>query len=104
MSPAVLVLGDARGQVADFLGALLIVYIILVIAYVLTQLFLSFQPLPTYNRVLVAVLDFLQQTVSPYLNVFRRFIPQIGPIDISPIVAIILLQLVGGAIVAIVRG
>lgn len=38
----------------------------------------------------------LSQLTDPYLNLFRSVIPPLGGIDISPIVAILLLQLAGG--------
>ncbi|PLS16608.1 hypothetical protein CVD28_16125 [Bacillus sp. M6-12] len=40
-----------------------------------------------------AIGQFLGKICEPYLEVFRRFIPSIGMIDISPIVAIFVLQL-----------
>ena len=43
-------------------------------------------------------------SASPYLRIFRRFIPQFGPLDLSPMVAIIVLQIVGGIIVGLIRG
>ena len=42
--------------------------------------------------------------ISPYLNIFRSFIPRIGPLDVSPIVAILVLSIVGGLVVNLVRG
>ena len=51
------------------------------------------------------MLGFLRDVSEPYLGIFRRFIPPIGPIDISPIVAILVLQLVGGVlIIPLIRG
>lgn len=41
-----------------------------------------------------AIGSFLTKIVEPYLNIFKRFIPPIGMIDISPIVALIALQLI----------
>lgn len=38
------------------------------------------------------VMQFLTQVTDPYLNFFRRFIPPIGMLDISPIAAILVLQ------------
>ena len=35
---------------------------------------------------------FLEKICEPYLEVFRRFIPPIGMIDFSPIVALLVLQ------------
>jgi YggT family protein len=71
---------------ASFVNALSYVYLLMIIAYVV----LGMLPLP-YNRILAAVRDFLEQTVSPYLSLFRRFIPPLGPIDISPMIAIFVL-------------
>lgn len=91
-------------EIANFLSALITVYVILIIAYILSQLFFGFGGRVPYNRAFTAVLGFLEQVVAPYLNIFRRFIPPLGPIDISPIVGILLLQLGGGLIVRLIRG
>lgn len=91
-------------EVANFLESLLRVYVILIIAYILTQLFFGFGGRVPYNRALTAVIGFLEQVVAPYLNLFRRFIPPLGPIDLSPIVGILLLQIVGGILVRVIRG
>ncbi|MBA2346920.1 MAG: YggT family protein [Solirubrobacterales bacterium] len=91
-------------EIGNFLAALIQVYTILIIAYILSQLFFGFGGRVPYNRAFSAVLGFLEQVVAPYLNIFRRFIPPLGPIDISPIVGILLLQIVGGILVRIVRG
>lgn len=93
-----------RGDVADFLSALLTVYVILILAYIVIQFFFAFGARPGYYRWLDTVLTFLRDVAEPYLRIFRRFIPPIGPIDISPIVAIIVLQVVGNIIIGIVRG
>lgn len=42
-----------------------------------------------------AVGDFLGKIVEPYLNIFKRFIPPLGMIDFSPIIALIALRLIG---------
>jgi len=94
-----------RVEIASFLSALITVYVILIIAYILTQLFFGFGGRVPYNRAFSAVLGFLEQVVAAYLNFFRRFIPPIGPIDLSPLVGILLLQIVGNAIlVPLIRG
>jgi YggT family protein len=93
-----------RGDIADFLSALLTVYVILILAYIVVQFFFAFGARPGYYRWLDTVLTFLRDVAEPYLRIFRRFIPPIGPIDISPIVAIIVLQIVGSIVIGIVRG
>ena len=93
-----------RDDVADFLGALLLVYVILILAHIVIQFFFAVGARPGYYRWLDTVLTFLRDVSEPYLRIFRRFIPPIGPIDISPIVAIIVLQVVGNLIISAVRG
>ena len=56
------------------------------------------------DRLRIAVLDFLRQVCEPYLRFFRRFIPPLGPLDMSPIVAILVLYVVGGIVVSLIRG
>ena len=100
----IFVAATVREQIGGFLLALIQVYVILIIAYILTQLFFGFGGRVPYNRALNAVLEFLNQTVAPYLAFFRRFIPPLGPIDISPIVGILVLQIVGGLVARAIRG
>ncbi len=100
----VLVVASARGQIADFLSALLLVYVLIIFAYIITQLIFSFGGRVPYSRASSAVLGFLRDVCEPYLSIFRRFIPPIGPVDISPIVAVLVLQIVGQLIVALIRG
>jgi uncharacterized protein YggT (Ycf19 family) len=37
--------------------------------------------------------DFLRDVCEPYLRLFRRILPPLGPLDLSPVVAIVLLFL-----------
>ncbi|MDQ3850959.1 MAG: YggT family protein [Actinomycetota bacterium] len=99
----VLVLATAREQIAGFLSALLVVYVILIFAYIVTTLVLSFGRIP-YSRWSSAILGFLRDVCEPYLRLFRRFIPPIGALDISPIVAILVLQIVGQIVINLIRG
>jgi YggT family protein len=96
-------LATVQEDVAGYIRTLTYVYVLLIIAYILTQLFFGFGGRMPYNRTGSAILGFLNDTVSPYLNVFRRFIPPIGPLDISPIVAIFVLQIVGNVLAGIIE-
>ena len=104
VAAATLVLATARSQVADYVSTLISVYVILILLYIVSTLFFSFGGRAPYNRVLNAVLEFLRQVCEPFLSIFRRIIPRLGPLDISPIVAVLLLQFVGGLIVSVLRG
>ena len=100
----VLVLATTRGKIADYVAALFLVYSIIIVLYVLTSLIFSLGVRVPYSRWTDALLGFLRDVSEPYLRIFRRFIPMIGPLDISPIVALLVLQFVGGLIVALIRG
>ena len=92
-----------RGDIADYVAALIDVYTILIILNVLLSWIQQFRPLP-YNLALRAVISFIEDTTNPYLNLFRRFIPRLGMFDISPIVAILVLAIGGGLVVDLIRG
>ena len=93
-----------RNDVADFVAALITVYTLIILAYIVINLIFAFGARPGYYRWLDAVLTFLRDVSEPYLSIFRRFIPPLGPLDLSPIVAIFVLQIVGSIVVNLIRG
>ena len=98
------VLATFREDLADYVYAVFVVYTLLIIAYILSSLFFGFGGRVPYSRWSSALLGFLRDVCEPYLSIFRRFIPPIGPIDLSPIVAIVVLNILGGIIVGLVAG
>jgi len=94
---------DARTEIADLLASLLLVYTIIIIAWIVASLVFSLGARIPYSRPLNAVLDFLRDVTEPYLRLFRRLPLRVGPLDLTPMVAIIALQLVGGLVIAAVR-
>jgi YggT family protein len=68
------------------IGVLEQIYYYMIIGYVLLSWF------PNARESFIG--NLLGTLVEPYLRPFRRFIPSIGPIDISPIVALIALYFV----------
>lgn len=97
-------LAITRGDVADYVGALFIVYIILIFCNIL----ISWVPRMPYNPTLRAVLDFVTETTDPYLNLFRRFLPPVGgggfAIDLSPMIGIIVLFVLQAVVVGLISG
>jgi YggT family protein len=93
-----------RSDIADYVGALFLVYLILIFIRVL----MSWIPRMPYNRYLRAALGFVEEVTDPYLNVFRRFVPPLGgggfALDLSPILAIILLLIAQSVVVGLIRG
>src|SRR5919206_971427 len=94
---------EARSQIADFVAALILVYTLIIFASIIVSWIFSFGVRVPYSRPLNAVLDFLRDVTNPYLRIFRRLGLQIGPMDLSPIVAILLLQIGGSIIVNLIR-
>jgi uncharacterized protein YggT (Ycf19 family) len=93
---------EAREQIAEFLSALISVYTLCIIAWIVAQLVFSLGARVPYNRYFNAVLDFLRDVSEPYLRIFRKLGLRIGPFDLSPIVAILVLQIVGGIVVSLI--
>jgi YggT family protein len=94
---------SAREEIAGYVSALFTVYTIILIAWIVVQLVLSLGARVPYNRAIHAVLDFLRDTADPYLRLFRRLPLQVGPLDLSPIVAIFVLRIVGAIIVGLIE-
>jgi YggT family protein len=94
----------SRGDVADYVDTLAIVYLVLIFIRILT----SWIPRMPYNRYLAAFLQFVSDVTDPYLNLFRRFIPMVrmgpGALDLSPIVATIVLIIVSSLVSNAIRG
>jgi YggT family protein len=94
---------QARNDIADFLSAILWVYTLCIIAYIVASLVFSLGARVPYSRPVNAVLEFLRDVSEPFLRIFRRLGLRIGPLDLSPIVALIVLRLVGGLIIGLIR-
>lgn len=89
----------ARVEIADFVGAAFSIYALILIAWIVMNLLFSLGVSVPFSRPANAVLDFLRDTAEPYLRIFRRLGLRFGPFDFSPIVAIIVLQVVGAIVV-----
>src|SRR5215218_2604892 len=76
-------LADTASAANNFIDVFIYVYVLLIFAYVLT----SWVRLP-YTTWVRRVSDFLRDVCEPYLRLFRRILPPLGPLDLSPIVAI----------------
>src|SRR3954463_10843029 len=80
------VLFDVIGSIETFITVFVSVYVLLLFAYILS----SWVKLP-YSPWLNRIQRFLYDVCEPYLRLFRRILPTVGPLDLSPIVAIIAL-------------
>ena len=57
-----------------------------------------------YNVWVNRVRTFLDDTVSPYVGIFRRFLPMFGPLDLSPMAALIVLRVLSTILENLVDG
>jgi YggT family protein len=93
-----------RGDLADYVSALIVVYVILIFIRIVA----SFVPRMPYNPYLRAVLDFAFEVTDPYLNFFRRFIPPLGgggfALDLSPMIGLLLLFVAWRVLVDLIAG
>jgi uncharacterized protein YggT (Ycf19 family) len=83
------VLADAVSSIQNFVHVFILVYALLIFVYILS----SWIQLP-YRPWLYRIRQFLADVCDPYLRVFRRFLPPLGPLDLSPIVAVVVLFLI----------
>ena len=70
---------------------LLKLYSYVVIANVIISWLVAFNILNTSNRFVYAILEFTYRLTEPFLNRIRRFLPNLGAFDISPIVLLLLI-------------
>jgi uncharacterized protein YggT (Ycf19 family) len=85
-------LADAESTLQSFVSVFVGIYVLLIFVWIL----LSWIQLP-YSRTAAAVQEFLGDVVRPYLRLFR-FIPTLGPFDLSPIVAVVVLLVAAGLV------
>lgn len=86
-------LADTASSLQSFVSVFVGIYVLLIFAYVL----LSWVQLP-YSGVAASVQRFLDEVCRPYLGLFRGRIPTLGPLDLSPIVAVVVLLVAAGLV------
>ena len=67
-------------------------YIWVLIINVIISWLIAFNILNTSNRFVYSVLDVSHKLTDPPLNFIRRYLPNLGSIDISPIILILALM------------
>ncbi len=94
-----MILASARTDIAEYLSTLIYVYTLLIILYIVIQLLFSVGLRPPYSRVTDIVMGFLRDICEPFLRIFRRLIPSFGGLDLSPILAIVTLEILNSVVV-----
>jgi YggT family protein len=94
----VVLLADAVSRIESFVDVFIGVYILLILAYIV----LSWIRLP-YSVWLSRIQRFLYDVCDPYLRLFRRLVPPFGPLDLSPMLAVIVLIVIQQVLHAILN-
>jgi YggT family protein len=79
-----LLMVDAITSIERFVTVFISVYVLIIFAYII----MSWVRVP-YSPWLNRIQRFLYDVCEPYLRIFRRLLPSFGPLDLSPIVAIV---------------
>ena len=86
---SLMLLFDAVGVIQSFVNVFIGVYILVILLYIITS-WIRLPYSPTLNR----IQRFLYDVCDPYLRLFRRVVPPLGPLDLSPMLAVIALLVV----------
>ena len=87
---------DAVDAIQSFVHVFILVYVLLIFVYIISSWF----QLP-YRPWLHRIRQFLADVCEPYLRLYRRFLPPLGPLDLSPMVAVLVLVILDQVIVSI---
>jgi YggT family protein len=71
------------------LDRIIYLYVWVLIINAVISWLIAFNVLNTQNRFVYSVLEFTYKLTNPPLNYIRRFLPNLGSVDISPIVLIL---------------
>ena len=69
-------------------------YSYIVIGNVVLSWLIAFNILNTSNRFVYSILDFTYRMTEPFLNKIRRFLPNLGAFDISPVILLMLIWII----------
>ena len=70
------------------------IYKYAIIFYVILSMLISFNVINTSNSLISVMMDFLFRLIEPALKVIRKITPNLGAIDISPVILIIIIEAV----------
>ena len=94
----VILLADAITSAQNFVQVFATVYTLIIFAYILT----SWVRMP-YSPWLNRIQRFLHDVSEPYLRLFRRVLPSMGPLDLSPWIAVIVLWLLAEVLINVLE-
>ena len=85
--------------VLDIILLVLQIYIWLLIAAAVLSWLIAFNVVNTHNQVVAAIAEFLYRITEPLLRPIRSLLPNLGGIDVSPVILILIILLLENVIV-----
>jgi len=85
--------------VLDIILLVLQIYIWLLIAAAILSWLVAFNVVNTRNQVVAMIGDFLYRVTEPLLRPIRQMLPNLGGIDVSPVILILIILLLENIIV-----
>ena len=85
-SSEAMIVADAIDKIASFIDVFIGVYTLLILLYIISS-WIRVPYSPWLNR----IQRFLYDICDPYLRLFRRILPPFGPLDLSPIIGVVVL-------------
>jgi YggT family protein len=98
VTATVMLLGDAVTKAETFVNVFVTVYTLIILVYIIT----SWLRLP-YSPWLNRIQRFLYDVAEPYIRLFRRVLPPMGPLDLSPMVAVIALWVLDRVLITVLE-
>ncbi len=81
-------------SVLILIDSLVSIYIWILIINALLSWLIAFNVLNTSNRLVYSLLDISYKMTDPFLRPIRNFLPNLGGIDVSPVILILLLMFI----------
>jgi len=87
-------MGGFLVPILEVVDLLLRIYMWIIIAAAVMSWLISFRVINTYSRPVSIIGDFLYRATEPVLRPIRRFLPNFGGLDISPVILLIAIWLI----------
>ena len=86
-------------ELLSFISYLIHLYVVIIIAMVIMSWLIGFGIINLYNPIVRAIYDALHAVTEPLLGPIRRMLPNLGPIDISPFVLLLICMFIQQVII-----
>ena len=77
-----------------FINSIIDLLFFIVIVQVIISWLIAFNIINTYNQFIGQIIYFLNRITYPLLAPIKRILPDLGPIDISPVILLIFLKVI----------